>query len=152
VTSEIAKKWKLRGTRRGKSAEGKCKSTSIRVSILAMEKERHSCPSISVQTSETEDTEGHECGEDMSRIPTAIRPCRGGFRPDVPISMHGRAVGRGDLSPRLYCTPQSFSPYIWGQPPPTSRVGSNPGPPNYGRKAVNYRGPRQDPFNASYSP
>jgi hypothetical protein len=78
----------------------------------------------------------------MSSIPAAIRPGRGGLRPDVLVSMCRRAVGRGDLSPLLYHTPQSFSPYTWGQPPPTSRVGGNPGPPNYGRKAVNYGGPR----------
>jgi hypothetical protein len=145
VTSEIAKKWKLRDTRREKLAEGKRKSTSIRVSTLAMEKEHHSCLSTSIQTSETEDTEGHECEEDMSRIPVAIRPGHGGFRPDVPVSMCGRAVGRGDLSPRLYRTPQSFSPYTWGQPPPKSKVGGNPGPPDYGKKAVNYGGPGRTP-------
>jgi hypothetical protein len=78
----------------------------------------------------------------MSRIPAAIRPGRGGFHLDVPVSMRGRAVGRGDLSPCLNRTPQSFSPYTWGQPLPISRVGGNLGPPDYGRKAMNYGGPR----------
>jgi hypothetical protein len=55
-----------------------------------MDVDIYSCPSISAQTLEIDDSEGLEYKEDMRTPPMPIRLRPGGFRPDTPVSFRSR--------------------------------------------------------------
>jgi hypothetical protein len=87
ASAEVAKKWKLRGKRNS------IKSTSaVLKAAVPMDGDLQSCLSGIIQTSGTDDSKGPDFRDEKRTPPRRVRPGRGGYRPQSPVSFRGRSL------------------------------------------------------------
>jgi hypothetical protein len=116
-----------------------------------MEFELQSCYTTSVQTSGTDDSEGHEYRDDRQTTARSRTLGLGGYRVDRAFGIRNRGVS-GNVTPtRAATTSHNHPMYTWGHSRPVSPLPRlSRGPTQYGRGNIQYGGGFSQAFSGPY--